>query len=112
MRPLLGYDRDALLGKHYAELIDDEDLEIARNLFDEQRAGTTGNVRRAELRLKRHAKAAGPRPQQSTALWADLTVTRLRDPDGEFAGAYAIARDISEDKENRQPRTSRPTMTS
>ena len=102
VRPLLGYDRDALLGKHYAELIDDEDLEIARNLFDEQRAGTTGNVRRAELRLKRHAKAAGPRPQQSTALWADLTVTRLRDPDGEFAGACAIARDISEDKENRQ----------
>lgn len=101
VRALLGYDRDALLGRHYAELIDGEDLEIARNLFDEQRAGT-GNVRRAELRLKRHAKAAGPRPQQSTALWADLTVTRLRDPDGDFAGAYAIARDISEDKENRQ----------
>ncbi len=101
VRPLLGYNRDALLGRHYAELIDDEDLEIARNLFDEQRAGT-GNVRRAELRLKRHPKAAGPRPQQSTALWADLTVTRLRDPGGDFAGAYAIARDISEDKENRQ----------
>ena len=59
-------------------------------------------MRRAELRLKRHPKAAGPRPQQSTALWADLTVTRLRDPGGDFAGAYAIARDISEDKENRQ----------
>lgn len=98
---LLGYEADALLGQPYAEFVDAEDLEIARNLFDEDRKGP-GDVRRAELRLRRHPKAAGPRPQQSTAMWADLTVTRLRSPDGAFAGAFVVARDISEDKENRQ----------
>ena len=101
VRDLLGYEPDALLGEPYSRLIDGEDLEIARNLFDEDRAGS-GDLRRAELRLKRHAKAAGPRPRQSTALWADVTVTRLHDSGGAFAGAHVVARDISEDRENRQ----------
>ena len=101
VRQLLGHDPEALIGRPYSDLVDGEDLEIARNLFDEQRAGT-GDVRRAELRLRRHPKGAGPRPQQSTALWADVTATRLRTAEGTFAGAYVVARDISEDRANRQ----------
>ncbi len=101
VRQLLGHDPDALIGRPYADLVDGEDLEIARNLFDERRAGT-GDVRRAELRLRRHPKGAGPRPQQSTALWADVTATRLRTAEGAFAGAHVVARDISEDRANRQ----------
>ena len=97
VRHLLGHDPDALIGLAYAELVDGEDLEIARNLFDEQRVGT-GDVRRAELRLRRHPN----RPQQSTALWVDLTATRLRTADGTFAGVHVVARDISEDRANRQ----------
>ena len=98
---LLGHDARALIGRPYSDLVDAEDLEIARNLFDADRAGPA-DLRRAELRLQRHARAAGPRPPQSTALWANLTVTRLRTRAGAFAGAYVVARDISEDRESRQ----------
>ncbi len=98
---LLGHDARALIGRPYSDLVDAEDLEIARNLFDADRAGP-GDLRRAELRLQRHARAAGPRPPQSTALWANLTVTRLRTRAGAFAGAFVVARDISEDRESRQ----------
>lgn len=101
VRRLLGYEADVLIGQPYAEFVDAEDTEIARNLFDEDRKGP-GDVRQAELRLRRHPKVAGPRPQQSTAMWAHLTVTRLRTDGGAFAGAFVVARDISEDKENRQ----------
>lgn len=96
---LLGHDQQALLGQSYAALVDAEDMEVARNLFDAQRPGTA--VRHAELRLRCHSSRAGPRPQQSTRVWTAATVTRLYQG-ARFVGAHLVARDITERREARR----------
>ena len=88
---LLGHEPDTLLGQPCAVLVDAEDLEAARQLFDGQRPGPP--VRHARLRLKRHSRRAGPRPEQSTRLWAVVTLTRLYREQA-FVGAIVLARDI------------------
>lgn len=89
---LLGHEPEALLGQPCSMLVDAEDAEAARQLFDGQRPGP--RVRHARLRLKRHSRRAGPRPEQSTRLWATVTVTRLYRRQA-FAGAIVFARDTS-----------------
>ena len=48
---LLGYKKDELVGRHYSELIFEEDLEAARNLFNERRTGDRA-TRNVELRMR------------------------------------------------------------
>ncbi len=100
---LLGYSKDELLGKHYTELIDDDHLEMARNIFNERRAGNRAVVN-AELRLKSRLGRRGPRLFHAQTVWMELTAMgvysdpkeRTRD---NFGGTYGTARDISERKE-------------
>ena len=99
---LLGHRPQALLGQEYAALVDAEDMEVARNLFDAQRPGAA--VRHADLRLRRHSSRAGPRPQQSMRMWTAATVTHLYQG-ARFVGAHLVARDISERREARRATT-------
>ena len=57
VKRLLGYGKDALLGEHYSRIVLEDDLELARNLFQERSDG----VHEAELRLRPHPSRAGPR---------------------------------------------------
>ena len=95
VKRLLGYAKDALLGEHYSRIVLDEDLELARNLFQEHSDG----VHEAELRLRLHPSRAGPRPAQSATVWTEIKVAHLDGADSGFAGTYAAARDISERRE-------------
>ena len=96
VKRLLGYGKDALLGKHYSRVVLEEDLELARNLFQERSDG----IHEAELRLRLHPSRAGPRPAQSTAVWTEIKVAHLDGAaNGGFTGTYATARDISERRE-------------
>ena len=48
---LLGFGRDALIGKHFSLLIHDDDVEQAQHVFHERRAGERAS-RNVELRLR------------------------------------------------------------
>ena len=96
VKRLLGYGKDALLGEHYSRIVLEDDLELARNLFQEH----SDSVHEAELRLRLHPSRAGPRPAQSTTVWTEIKVAHLDGAaNGGFAGTYATARDISERRE-------------
>lgn len=100
---LLGFSKDELLGKHYTEIVDQDHLEIARNIFNERRAGSRA-IANAELRLKSRLGRRGPQLFHATSVWMELTAMgvysdvneRTR---GNFVGTYGTARDISERKE-------------
>jgi diguanylate cyclase (GGDEF)-like protein/PAS domain S-box-containing protein len=100
---LLGYSKEELLGKHYTELVDDDHLEMARNIFNERRAGNRA-VAHAELRLKSRLGRRGPRLFHDQTVWMELTAMGIYSDNNErtrdnFSGTYGTARDISERKE-------------
>jgi diguanylate cyclase (GGDEF)-like protein/PAS domain S-box-containing protein len=103
---LLGYTKEELLGKHYSEVVYEEDLEAARNLFNERRTGDRA-TRNTELRLRSRKPRNSERPFQSQLVWMDLTALGIYSDPGErgranFRGTYGTARDISERKEAEQ----------
>ena len=103
---LLGYRKDELKGRHYSELIYEEDLEAARNLFNERRTGDRA-TRNVELRVRSRRVRSADRAFQTQTVWMDLTAQgRYSDPEERtrenFIGTYGTARDISERKEAEQ----------
>ncbi len=100
---MLGVGRSDLLGKHYSELIDQDDLEKANNLFNERRTGERA-VKNVEIRLKSRRTDRREGFSREVSIWAELTAMgiyadakeRTRDT---FIGTYGTARDISERKE-------------
>ncbi len=95
---LLGYRKDRLVGEHFSRIVLEDDLELARNLFN----GRSDDVQEAELRLRLHPSRAGPRPEQSTTVWTEIKVSHLDGTDGGLAATCATARDISERREAQQ----------
>jgi len=99
---LLGYRKEELIGRHYSEIIDPEDLELARNLFNERRTGSRA-ASNVEIRL-RNRRPQGSRAFHGHGVWTELTAMGVyRDPRSRtregFIGSYGTARDISERKE-------------
>ncbi len=103
---LLGYQKEELKGRHYSELIFDDDLDAARNLFNERRTGERAS-RNVELRVRSRRVRTADRPFQTQTVWMDLTAQGRYFPPDErsrenFVGTYGTARDISERKEAEQ----------
>jgi diguanylate cyclase (GGDEF)-like protein/PAS domain S-box-containing protein len=103
---LLGYRNEELTGRHYSELIFDDDLDAARNLFNERRTGDRAS-RNVELRVRSRRVRTLDRPFQTQTVWMDLTAQGRYDPPDErsrenFIGTYGTARDISQRKEAEQ----------
>lgn len=100
---MLGYDKDELIGKHYSEIVDDDHLELARNIFNERRTGERA-AHNVEVRLKSKLARRGARFFHAQSVWMELTAMgvyhdpkeRTRD---NFSGTYGTARDITERKE-------------
>jgi diguanylate cyclase (GGDEF)-like protein/PAS domain S-box-containing protein len=100
---LLGYRKDELIGRHYSELVDDEHLDQARNIFNERRMGERAATN-VEVRLKSRLNRRGPRLFHAQSLWMELTAEGIYSDANErtrenFVGTYGTARDISERKE-------------
>lgn len=99
---MLGYSKEELLGRHYSELIDDDDLDKAHNLFNERRTGDRA-VRNVEIRLRSEKKSVREGMSRKVPIWAELTAMGIygenqdRNRDS-FLGTYGTARDISERK--------------
>jgi diguanylate cyclase (GGDEF)-like protein/PAS domain S-box-containing protein len=97
---------ESLLGYRKAELIFEDDLEAARNLFNERRTGTRAS-RNVELRVRSRRVRNADRAFQTQTLWMDLTAQGRYSPLDErtrenFIGTYGTARDISARKEAEQ----------
>ncbi len=100
---MLGFSREELLGRHFSELIEEEDLEAMNNLFNERRTGGRA-VRNVEIRLKsncRDHRGGLVRPQ---SVWSELTAMGIYADNNErtrenFVGTYGTARDISQRKQ-------------
>lgn len=103
---MLGYAKNELIGRHYSELVDEDDLDKAINLFNERRTGDRA-VHNVELRLNSKLKPRRDGLTRSTSIWCELTamgmysdtVERTRE---NFVGTYGTARDISERKEAQE----------
>jgi diguanylate cyclase (GGDEF)-like protein/PAS domain S-box-containing protein len=98
---LLGFDKEELIGKHYAVLVHTEDLERAKYVFNERRVGSRASTN-IELRLKCKNDDA-PRYFESRAVPIELSsmgIYENKDPDKKdaYLGTYGVARDITERK--------------
>lgn len=98
---LLGFEKNALVGKHYSLLVHHDDLEQARYVFNERRIGKRAS-RNIELRLK--CKDDGvPKIFENRALPIELSsmgiYTNPNDGDQKtYLGTYGIARDVTDRK--------------
>ncbi|MEJ2088591.1 MAG: EAL domain-containing protein, partial [Gammaproteobacteria bacterium] len=106
LESLLGYRKEELVGRHYSELVDDDHLEQARNIFNERRMGNRAATN-VEIRLKSRLNRRGPRLFHSHSLWMELTAEGVYSDPNErtrenFVGTYGPARDISERKESEE----------
>jgi two-component system cell cycle sensor histidine kinase/response regulator CckA len=103
---LLGIQRDQVLGHHYSEFVEPEDLTRSVFVFNERRTGqraTTG----VELRLRRHESRVPGNGSSSGDVEVPLPVEinahgiyeqEPEQPEKKFLGTYGVARDIRERK--------------
>ena len=99
---LLGMESEALIGKHYSELVHEDDLELAAHVFDERRSGERAS-RNVELRLKSSKGIEEKRYFNNTLITIVLSSTGVYTQDKgyvkhEFLGTYGVARDITDIK--------------
>lgn len=98
---LLGYKREALVGKHYTEIIYADDYDRACYAFNERRTGNRA-ARNIELRLKCRDKDGEVRHFEINFITVVLNATGIQGEDPEFGtpfnGTYGVARDISDRK--------------
>jgi PAS domain S-box-containing protein len=99
---MLGIDRKALVGRHYSDLVDEDDIEKANNLFNERRTGARAG-KNVEIRLKSERSDHRQGMSRQVSIWAEVTAMGIYDDNVDrnrdsFIGSYGTARDISERK--------------
>ena len=99
---LLGYQPEDLLGKHYSELVYEEDLERALYVFNERRVGERA-TRNVELRLKCINGTETSRYFENTLLTISFNSEGIYAENSakhrkEYYGTYGAARDITDRK--------------
>lgn len=102
----LGYSRHDLIGKHYSLLIHDDDLEIARYIFNERRTGAR-STHNAEIRLRSNNAISSARYFDTHVLPVELNSTGIYNrhhPAGKhgFLGTYGVARDVTHRKQSEE----------
>ncbi|WP_293856818.1 sensor histidine kinase [Sphingomonas sp. SCN 67-18] len=88
----LGYAREELLGATFLKVTHPEDADPNLGLFNGQKWGAGGGYRME----KRYVRSNGE------IVWADLSVSVLRDADGNPQRFVSIITDISEPKKNEE----------
>lgn len=92
---LLGYTSQQLIGKHYESIVFENDMDIAKNHFDERRTGGRA-AEGIELRLKCCEKNGGPMRHLSVELKAmGIYDKPVEQKEKVFVGTYGVARDIT-----------------
>jgi len=103
---LLGFKREHLIGRHYSELIHENDMVEATYVFNERRTGVRAS-KDVELRLKINDQVKGVRYFDTHVLPISLHSVGMYNPmgldgKGEFVGTYGCARDITDRKRNEE----------
>ncbi len=106
VRSMLGYSKEELISRHYSELVDEEHMELAKNIFNERRVGNRA-ARNVELRLKSRHRRHGARFLEPQSVWVELAAQGVYSDPNErnrqtFLGTYGTIRDISERKEAQE----------
>ena len=96
---LLGYKVKEVIGKHYTELVHEDDKEKAKFKFNERRTGKRASIN-IELKLKCKNNDQ-PRNFDNRILPIEINSVGVynshdTDPDKKFIGTYGIARDITD----------------
>ncbi|MGD8497308.1 MAG: EAL domain-containing protein [Chromatiales bacterium] len=97
---MLGFSREQLIGKHFSVVVHEDDLDKARYIFNERRAGPRA-TRNAELRLRSNPQDGGSRQFDSELVPVELNslgVYSHKTQQARFLGTYGVARDISDRK--------------
>lgn len=99
---LLGYGKDELVGKHYSDIIHEEDMPNVTHIFDERRTGERAS-RNVEVRLKCKAESHRPRQFETRFVTMELNAMGMYDDidpkfPGRFVGTYGVAKDVSDRK--------------
>ncbi len=95
---LLGYKSEQLVGKHYTSIVFEEDIDKAKNVFNERRTGAR-SATGVELRLDCSENHNTPNSVLTVELKAMGMYDRAVDQqDKEFIGTYGVARDLSDHK--------------
>jgi PAS domain S-box-containing protein len=92
--PLLGFEPEELIGKHFSELLHPDDLEIVGRAFHERRTGNRA-TKRLEVRLL--TKADGRRDVEFAIRHFTVSASGLYHEQA-FVGTHGVARDITERK--------------
>lgn len=96
---LLGYRTKEVIGKHYTELVHDDDLEKARFRFNERRTGKRATIN-VELKLKcknnEFTRSFDNRILPIEINSVGVYSTSDSESDKKFIGTYGIARDITD----------------
>jgi diguanylate cyclase (GGDEF)-like protein/PAS domain S-box-containing protein len=103
---MLGYVPEDLIGKHYSELVHEDDMERAHFVFNERRLSGRAS-RNIELRLKHHNSDSHERDFNSAVISISFNSVGMYSeaPDSsmrQFFGTYGVARDITESKRAEQ----------
>jgi len=96
---LLGYRVNEIVGKHYTELVHEDDIERAQFKFNERRTGTRASSN-IELKLK-CKNNEHPRNFDNRLLPIEINSmgvysSHTTDEDNKFVGTYGVARDITD----------------
>jgi len=99
---LLGIECDWLIGKHFSELVHEDDLDRAAHIFNERRCADRA-TRNVELRLKCRKNVEQELYFNNTLITIVLNSTGVYSRDTgytkhEFLGTYGVARDITDRK--------------
>ncbi len=99
---LLGYSREELIGRHYSDVVHQDDLEKVQFTFPEHRTGRRA-AHEVELRLVRKDGKPASTAYKSNTITVELNamgVYRGQDinKENDFIGTYGVIRDISERK--------------
>ena len=100
VRGLLGYDKTDLIGKHFSELIYNEDIELATFSFNERRTGSRATSD-FELRVRCKNGSAYEKLFETNSIPIEVTamgVYRTHNNVSKFIGTYGVARDLTERK--------------
>lgn len=100
--PLLGYQKKELIGRHYSEIVCQEDLRRAGYVFNERRTADRA-LHNFELRLKCRDPGQKPKYFEASTIPIELNATGVyRDNQAggkQFMGTYGVIRDISDRKQ-------------
>lgn len=98
VEPLLGYRKESLIGQHYSVLIYLEDLEQARYILNEKRAGDRAS-RNMELRVRHNIESKLLTLEFSSFGMYEESRT---DRSIRHVGTYGVAKDVTERKKAEQ----------